>query len=156
MMGIMIMHALIMAAALAGTGGWTYETVPDPLGQAVHVAQVAPDGDRPYVALRLMCGGITGVVLQVNLGEMGTAPPASGLSFDVAGAPAYSTAASLAPITDGVGTYEVKGSEAGNVAHLLMQGASVTVQQGETSFTFPLSGASLAIGEVIANCPFKI
>ena len=154
-MGIAMMR-MMMAAALASSGAWTYETARDPLGQSVYVAEIAPDAARPYVAIRLMCGGIAGVVLQVNLGQMQTVAPASGLSFDVGDAPAYSTAASLAPITDGVGTYEIKGSEAGNVAHLLMQGESVTVHQGEASFTFPLGGASLAIGEVIANCSYKI
>ena len=160
-MGISIVQTWVLVAALgASGGGWHYETVPDPLGQTVHVAEVAPDTGRPFVAMRLMCGGIQGVVLQVNLGQMQyasmTAQPSSGLSFNVGSAPAYSTAAAVAPITDGVGTYEIKGSEAGNVAHLLMQGESVTVHQGSASFTFPLSGASMAIGEVIANCPFKL
>jgi len=154
------MRVLILAALAASGGAWHYETQADPLGQTVHVAEIAPDEARPFVALRLMCGGIQGVVLQVNLGQMQfasmTAPPASGLSFNVGSAPAYSTAAAVAPITDGVGTYEIKGSEAGNVAHLMMQGESVTVHQGSASFTFPLSGASTAIGEVIANCPFKV
>src|SRR5947207_2240368 len=118
----MSMQAIVLAAALAASSaGWHYETTHDPLGQAVHVA---------------------GVVLQVNLGQMQfgsvTAAPASGLSFNVGEAPAYLAAASMAPITDGVGTYEIKGSEAGNIAHLLMQGESVTVHQGAAGFTFPL------------------
>ena len=160
-MGIVTMRLMILAAALAASGGsWHYETQADPLGQTVHVAEVAPDQERPFVAMRLMCGGISGVVLQVNLGQMQyasmSAAPSGGLSFNIGAAPAYSAAAALAPITDGVGTYEIKGSEAGNVAHLLLQGESVTVHQGDASFTFPLSGASMAIGEVIANCPFKV
>jgi hypothetical protein len=154
-----MMRVVMMAAALASGGAWTYETTRDPLGQTVYVAEVVPDQARPYVAMRLMCGGIAGVVLQVNLGQMQYASmtaPASGLSFDVGGAPAYLAAASMAPITDGVGTYEIKGSEAGNIAHLLMQGESVTVHQGAASLTFPLSGAARAIGAVISNCPFKL
>ena len=51
-------------------GGWHYETTRDPLGQTVHVAAVAPEAGRPYVGMRLMCGGLAGIVLQVNLGEM--------------------------------------------------------------------------------------
>ena len=155
------MRVLILAAAaFAGGGAWHYDTTHDPLGQTVHVAEVAPDQARPFVAMRLMCGGMTGVVLQINLGQMQfasmTGSPARGLSFNVGAAPAYSTEASIAPVADGIGTYEIKGSEAGNLAHMLMQGESVTVHQGDASFTFPLSGASLAIGEVIANCPFKV
>jgi len=159
-MGISIIDAVVVAALGAGSGAWHYETANDPLGQTVHIAEVSPDEARPFVAMRLMCGGISGVSLQVNLGQMQYASMTSvsprGLSFNVGDAPAYSASAAMAPITDGVGTYEIKGSEAGNVAHLLMQGESVTVHQGDASFTFPLMGASLAIGEVIANCPFKI
>lgn len=154
------MHILMIAAALAGGDTWHYDTARDPLGQTVHVAEIVPDAARPYIALRLMCGGIAGVAIQVNLGQMQYASmaraPASGINFDVEGAPAYATAASFAPITDGVGTYEIKGSEAGNVAHLLMRGDAVTVHQGDASQTFSLSGAAAAIGEVISNCPFKL
>ena len=155
-----MIRLMMLAAALGGTAGWHYATTHDPLVQTVHVAEIAPDRARPYVALRLMCGGISGVVLQVNLGQMQyasmSAAPASGLSFDVGDAPGYSTAAALAPITDGVGTYEIKGSEAGNVAHLLMRGDAVIVRQGSAAQSFPLDGAAAAIGEVIANCPFKV
>lgn len=155
------MQAIILAAAaFASGGGWHYDTTHDPLGQTVHVAEVAPDQARPFVAMRLMCGGMTGVVLQVNLGQMQyasmTGAGARSLAFNVGSAPAYSAEAAVAPVVDGVGTYEIKGSEAGNIAHMLMQGESVTVHQGDASFTFPLSGASLAIGEVISNCPFKV
>ena len=154
------MRVLMIAAALAGSGTWHYDTTRDPLGQTVHVAEIVPDAARPYVALRLICGGIDGVAVQVNLGQMQYASmasaPASGLSFDVEGAPPYATAASFAPITDGVGTYEIKGSEAGNVAHLLMTGDAVTVHQGAASQTFSLSGAAGAIGQVIGNCSYRI
>src|SRR5438132_5062328 len=111
----MAMRILMIAAAIAGSGTWHYGTAHDPLGQTVHVAEIVPDSARPYIALRLMCGGIAGVAIQVNLGQMQYAAtasaPASDINFDVEGAPAYATAASLAPITDGVGTYEIKGRE---------------------------------------------
>ena len=153
------MRILMIAAALAGTSAWHYETTRDPLGQTVHVAEIVPDGARPYIALRLICGGMSGVVVQVNLGQMQfasmTGAP-SGINFDVQDAPPYATSAALAPITDGVGTYEIKGSEAGNVAHLLMRGETVTVHQGAARQAFSLNGAATAIGEVIGNCAYKI
>lgn len=173
-MGIASMLHFALAASIfvadVPTGVWTYATERDPLGQAVHVAEIKPDESRPFVAMRLMCGGIVGVSLQVNLGEMQSAAVTSapaGLSFEVgfgpmyANAAAYSATAAKAPITDGLGTYELKGSEAGNVAHLLMQGNSlsgdtVLVKTGAAHYIFPLSGAPTAIGEVIANCPFKV
>src|SRR5690242_18181902 len=134
-MGTSIILAVVVAALGASGGSWHYQTTSDPLGQTVHVAEIAPDEARPFVAMRLMCGGISGVSLQVNLGQMQYASTMSaaprGLSFNVGDAPAYSAAASMAPITDGVGTYEIKGSEAGNLAHLLMNGDSVTVHQGD-------------------------
>jgi hypothetical protein len=155
-----MIRTLIAVAALQAAGGWHYETTLDPLGQTVHVAAVAPEAGRPYVGMRLMCGGLPGIVLQVNLGDMRYASmvgaPARSLTFETANAPAHEAAAARAPIADGVGTYEIKGSEARNVAHLLTRGNQVTVRQGSQSATFPLTGAALAIGEVIANCPFKL
>lgn len=155
-----MMRIFVIALALAGSGAWHYQTERDPLGQSVHVAEITPDAARPYVALRLMCGGIAGVVVQVNLGQMQyasmTSAPSAGISFEVEGAPSYATVAASAPITDGVGTYEIKGSEAGNVARLMMRGGAVTVHQGAASQIFSLSGAAGAIGEVIANCAYKI
>src|SRR6185503_6498164 len=119
-MGIVTMLHYVLAAYVAtgdvSTAAWKYESQTDPLGQTVHVAQIAPEEARPFVAMRLMCGGISGVMLQVNLGEMQSAlmtSPVVGLSFsfnsDVADC---SAAASIAPVVDGVGTYEIKGSEA--------------------------------------------
>jgi len=133
-----------------------YASEHDPLGQTVHVAEIVPDPARPFVALRLFCGGIAGVSLQINLGQMQAPPNGGEMSFSVDNGPPYSTPASLAPITDGVGTFEIKGSEAGNIAHLLMHGEAVTVRQGASSMTFALRGAAAAIGEVTASCPFKI
>ena len=155
-MGILTVRVLMIAAALAGGGAWRYQTEHDPLGQTVHVAEIVPDQARPYVAVRLICGGIAGVLIQINLGQMQGPPQSGEISFTVEGAAAYTTAASLAPITDGVGTYEIKGSEAGNVAHLLMRGDAVTVREGHASQVFSLSGAPAAIGEFIANCSYKI
>ncbi len=150
------MRILMIAVALAGSGTWHYDTARDPLGQTVNVAEIVPDAARPYIALRLMCGGIAGVAIQVNLGQMQASPERGEMSFAIEGARPYATAASLAPITDGVGTYEIKGSEAGNVAHLLMKGENVTVRQGAASETFSLSGAAAAIGQVITNCSYRI
>ena len=160
-MGAVMIRILMVtaAAALAMAGSWHYEATHDALGQTVHVAEIVPDAARPYVAMRVMCGGLAGISLQVNLGEMQSASmtaPAGGLTFEIAKSPAYSAAAAMAPLTDGVGTYEIKGSEAGDVAHLLMRGDEVTVRQGAVSATFPLAGAAGAIGELIANCPLKL
>jgi hypothetical protein len=160
-MGVTMIRVLMVAAAgsFAMAAGWHYEATHDALGQTVHVAEIVPDVARPYVAMRVMCGGLAGISLQINLGEMQTASmaaPAGGLTFEISQSPAYSAAASMAPLTDGIGTYEIKGSEAGDVAHLLMRGDEVTVRQGPTSATFPLAGAAGAIGEVIANCPLKL
>ena len=149
---------VLMIVALAGGGGaaWRYTSAHDPLGQTVHIAEIVPDAARPYVALRLFCGGIAGVSLQVNLGQMQVAANGGELVFSVDNGAAYTTPATLAPITDGVGTFEIKGSEAGSVAQLLLHGAAVSVREGEASVTFVLSGAAAAIGEVIARCPYKI
>jgi hypothetical protein len=161
-MGAMMIRILMAtaAAAFAMPGSWHYEATHDALGQTVHVAEIVPNAARPYVAMRVMCGGLAGISLQVNLGQMQfasmAAAPAGGLTFEIAKSPAYSAAAAMAPLTDGVGTYEIKGSEAGDVAHLLMRGDAVTVRQGRVSATFPLAGAAGAIGELIANCPLKL
>src|SRR6185503_6800905 len=97
-MGISIIDAVIVAA-LGGSGGaWHYETTHDPLGQTVHVAEITPDEARPFVAMRLMCGGISGVSLQVNLGEMQSQSmnaSAAGLSFKIGDAPAFAAAAAM-------------------------------------------------------------
>jgi hypothetical protein len=150
---------VLLAAALAS---WQFQTVHDPLGQPVYVASIAPDAARPHVALSYSCGGIVGVVLQFNLGELRYAgaqlSPKEPAWEDVRFAfpeGNYDTAAKRAPITDGIATYEIKGSEAAFVAGLFKDSDSVKVSRGKVSFTFPLAGARFAIDEVMNACPFK-
>jgi hypothetical protein len=155
-----LIRTLIIAAAVAG--GWQFQTANDPLGQPVYVASIAPDAGRPYVGLKFSCGGIVGVVLQFNLGEIRYAgaafsrrePEFEDVSFAFAEGK-YDTTAKRAPITDGIATYEIKGSEAAFVAGLLKDSGSVVVSRGDISFAFPLTGARFAIDEVLSACPFK-
>lgn len=152
--------SLILAATIAS--GWQVETLRDPLGQPVYVASVAPDAARPYVQLKYSCGGIVGVELQFNLGETRYAagafstsdPPAEDVLFTFPEGK-YETIAKRAPITEGIGAYEIKGSEAAFVAGLFKDSDSVAVQRESVSVTFPLAGARFAIDEVISACPFK-
>ena len=142
-------------AALA----WQSAVDRDPLGSPVYVAEVKPDAVHE---IRFLCGGITGVVLQFNLGEMehGASafsrevpkPEAVRFAFLEGG---YDTTAVRAPITDGLGTYEIKGSEAAFVAGLMKDSDAVTVRRGEVSFRFSLAGARDAIGAAMGACPFK-
>jgi hypothetical protein len=151
---------LIFAATAAG--GWQFETLHDPLGQPVYVAEVVPDAARPHVALRFLCGGMTGVVLQFNLGEPRYAgmqfsrrePEWEDVRFEFEEGP-YKTTAKRAPIMDGIGTYEIKGSEAAFVADLLKTVGSVSIKREHIAFTFPLDGAATAIGEVLSACPYR-
>ncbi|MCE9523176.1 MAG: hypothetical protein K8S25_12190 [Alphaproteobacteria bacterium] len=155
-----MIRTLIFAAAIAG--GWHFETARDPLGQAVYVAATAPDAERSTVALRFLCGGLTGVVLQFNLGDtdlqdgqFSTDEPVSeSVRFEFVEGN-YDTTAKRAPITDGLATYEIKGSDAAFIAGLMQDSASVSVTRGSASFVFPLDGAPAAIGEVKSACPFK-
>jgi len=154
------MFSLLLALSIGGL--WQFGAERDPLGQEVFVASIAPEAERPHVALRFLCGGVTGVVLQFNLGEVETEGPQFSTeepAFDdvrfsfVEGN--YNTTAKRAPIADGLGTFEIKGSEAAFVAGLLRDSDSVAVVRGGVSFTFPLAGANVAIGEVFSACPFK-
>ena len=156
-----MLRTLTIAAALAAPG-WRFDTARDPLGHPVYVAFVAPDEARPEVALRFLCGGVTGVVLQFNLGE--TAYDRSQFSTDepadedvrfafVEGK--YDTRARRAPIADGLGTYQITGSEAAFVVGLLADSERVVVSRGEVSFTFPLAGARGAIEAAMSACPYK-
>ena len=156
-----MMIAFFIAAA-AFSSAWQFETESDPLGQKVYVASVAPEAERPHVALRFLCGGVTGVVLQFNLGDVETDGPQ--YSTDEPGEESvrfsfiegnYDTNAKRAPITDGLGTFEIKGSEAAFIAGLLRESDRVSVQRGDVSFSFPLDGANGAIGEVLSTCPYK-
>jgi hypothetical protein len=147
---------------LAGALGWQFATERDPLGQPVYVAAVTPDPARPFVAMKYSCGGIVGVELQFNLGDVRYAgaafstgdPPFETVRFTFPEGQ-YDTTAKRAPITEGIGTYEVKGSEAAFLAGLLKDSETVTIQRGQISFTFPLNGARFAIEEVVSVCPFK-
>jgi hypothetical protein len=146
---------LVLTAALV----WQFQTASDPLGQPVYVASVAPDAARPFVHLKFSCGGIVGVELQFNLGEMPGAisnedPEFEDVRFTFLEGK-YDTAAKRAPITDGIATYEIKGSEAAFVAGLFKDSEAVAVSRGEAAFTFPLAGARFAIDEVMGACPFK-
>jgi hypothetical protein len=144
---------------LAGAMAWQFQTARDPLGMPVYVAEIAPDEMR---SLRFLCGGVTGVVLQFNLGE--TEHPAEAYSadepkdeevrFTLLGVD-YDTLAKRAPLTDGLGTYEIKGSEAAFVAGLFKDSDAVTVKRGQVSFQFSLIGAGGAIAEAMDACPFK-
>lgn len=155
-----MIQTLVLSAALAGS--WHFDTLRDPLGQAVYVAEVAPDEERPHIALRFLCGGMTGVVLQFNLGEIQFAgsqfsrrePTWEDFRFEFEEGP-YKTSAKRAPIADGLGTYEIKGSEAAFVADLLTTAGSVSIKSELIAYTFPLDGAAAAIGEVVSACPFK-
>ncbi len=149
---------ILLAAAL----GWQFATERDPLGQPVYVATVTPDPARPLVGVRYSWGGIVGVELQFNLGDVRYAgaafstgdPPFETVRFTFPEGQ-YDTTAKRAPITEGIGTYEVKGSEAAFLASLLKDSETVTIQRGQISFTFPLNGARFAIEEVVSVCPFK-
>ena len=155
-----MIRTLIFTAAIAGT--WQFETERDPLGNPVYVAQVTPDSARPDIALKFSCGGVVGVVLQFNLGDIeysgsqfSTDEPApEGFRFQFPEGP-YDTLAKRAPIADGLSTYEIKGSEAAFIAGLMQDSDSVSIKRESVSFTFPLSGAQAAIAEVTDACPFK-
>jgi len=153
------MFPIFFMAAFAGTTAWQVETARDPLGQAVYVASVAPDDARPQIALRFVCGGIAGVVFQFNTGDMRIAgllaePAPEDVRFEFAHS-GYETTAKRAAIVDGIGTFEIKGTEAFHVANLMQGSGGVTVTRGRFSLTFPLDGAAAAIGEVMSQCPFK-
>lgn len=138
---------------------WQVATVSDPLGRPVYVAQVAPDSAR---SLRFLCGGITGVVLQFNLGRITPSRDAFSLNEpapeEVRFAFAegnYDTTAVRAPITEGIGTYEIKGEEAIFVLSLMRDSERVEVQHAGGTADFPLTGARAAINETRAACPYK-
>jgi hypothetical protein len=147
---------------LAGAMAWQFVTERDPLGLPVYVAAVRPDPARPYVGVKYSCGGIIGVELQFNLGDARYSasafsagePPFETVRFAFPEGQ-YDSTAKRAPITEGIGTYEVKGSEAAFLAGLLKDSDKVTIQRGSNSFTFPLDGARFAIDEVVSACPFK-
>jgi hypothetical protein len=148
---------MFVALIFATAGVWQFDTVRDPLGHPVYVASVS--GSPSYVQLKYSCGGIVGVELQFNLGEMPGAITNDEPKFEqvrfafVEGQ--YDTVARRAPITEGLGTFEIKGSEANFVAGLLKDSDEVTVSRNDAAITFPLAGARLAIDQVTEACPFK-
>ena len=155
-----MIRTLIFAAVI--TGSWHFGTERDPLGNPVYFAEVVPDSARPDIALKYSCGGVVGVVLQFNLGnieyegnQFSTDEPApEGFRFQFPEGP-YDTLAKRAPITDGLSTYEIKGSEAAFIAGLMQDSENVSIKRESVSFTFPLEGAQAAIAEVTDACPFK-
>lgn len=153
---------MLSVLIIAALGGWSFATEPDPLGNPVYTASVAPDEARPSVGIRFSCGGVVGVVLQFNLGEVEYEGPQfstdepewEDVTF-VFPEGRYDSTAKRAPITDGLATYEIKGSEAAFLVGLMKDSESVAVSRGEAAFTFPLSGARGAIDQVLSECPFK-
>jgi hypothetical protein len=138
---------------------WQIATLSDPLGRPVYVAEVAPDSVR---SLRFLCGGLTGVVLQFNLGRMtplddafSVAEPKPEIVRFAFAEGNYDSTAVRAPITDGIGTYEIKGEEAIFVLSLMRDSERVEVQHAGASAAFPLDGARIAIDETRAACPYK-
>lgn len=138
---------------------WQVATLSDPLGRPVYVAEVAPDSAR---SLRFLCGGITGVVLQFNLGRLTPSQDAFSLADPEPEAVRfafaegnYETTAFRAPITDGIGTYEIKGEEAVFVLSLMRDSEWVEVLHAGATADFPLAGAKAAIDETRAQCPYK-
>jgi len=147
---------------LVASSVWQFETQSDPIGKPVYVASIAPEAERPEVALRYSCGGVVGVVLQFNLGDVQTdsaqfstdEPREEPVRFSFLEGD-YDTTAKRAPITDGLGTYEIKASEAAFVVELFKDSERVAVQRGDVSFSFPLDGARGAIEQVMSACPYK-
>lgn len=155
------MSHILLAVALSASG-WQFQTHTDPIGQSVYIAQTVPVAGEPRQVLRFSCGGIVGVELQFNLGQ---APfESKDFSTDdpqwedvqfVFAEGAYPTTAKRAPLTDGIGTYEIKGGDAMFIAKLLKSGGEVTIDHAEESLRFALDGASDPISQVIDQCPFK-
>lgn len=153
--------ALLGAAALLASG-WQFEAKTDPIGQTVYVAEFRPPADQPQAQLRFSCGGIVGVELQFNLGQSHydsgafstDDPPWEDVQFTFPEGP-YPTTAKRAPLTDGVGTYEIKGGDAMFIAKLIKAGGEVTIEHAGQSQRFVLDGASDPVTQVIEQCPFK-
>src|SRR5262245_48693225 len=139
---------MIVLLLTAASSVWQFEAISDPVGKPVFVASVAPEAERPEVSLRYLCGGVVGVVLQFNLGEVETGsgqfstdePQEEPVRFSFLEGD-YDTTAKRAPIMDGLGTYEIKASEAAFVVGLFKDSERVSVRRGDASFSFPLEGA---------------
>lgn len=155
----MIHFVLFATAVFNPPGSWQFATEHDPLGQPVYVAVIAPELERPYVALKYLCGGVEGVALQFNLGTMAKdfstkEPKFEDVRFEFPEGK-YESAAQRAPLTDGIDTFEIKGSEAAFIAGLMTDSEQVTISRAASSLTFSLAGAKYAIDEVKSACPFK-
>ena len=152
--------ALLTTAALAASG-WYFQSAADPLGHAIYVAEMARYADLPQAQLKFSCGGIIGVELQFNLGQTrfdsadySTDDPAWEDVRFVFAEGDYPATAKRAPLTEGVGTYEIKGGDAMFIAKLLKAGGEVTVEHSGQSLRFGLEGAAVPITQVIEQCPF--
>ena len=147
-----------MIFALVIAASWVFQAGQDPLGQPVYTAGVRYEAAQ----LTFSCGGIVGVVLQFNLGDVNygdkryspAEPEWEDVRFTFAEGP-YDTTAKRAPITEGIGTYEIKGSDAAFIAGLFQSGGSVAIKHDDAEAHFSLDGAGPAIGQVIDACPFK-
>ena len=152
----------MLAATTLSVSGWQYLTHVDPIGQTVHVAEFISNDNALSSQLRFSCGGIVGVELQFNLGHSNfdssdlanEEPEWEDVSFEFAEGP-YPTTAKRAPLTDGVGTFEIKGGDAMFIAKLLRSGGSVVITHGDQQAGFSLVGASAPISQTIDACPFK-
>jgi hypothetical protein len=155
----------LMSLALLGllaASGWQFDTRTDPIGQTVYVAELRPSAEQAETQLRFSCGGIVGVELQFNLGQasydngaFSTAdPPWEDVKFTFAEGE-YPTTAKRAPLTDGMGTYEIKGGDAMFIAKLIKAGGEVTIEHNGQRQSFVLEGASDPVTQVIEQCPFK-
>lgn len=153
--------SLLSATALMASG-WHFDTRTDPIGQIVYVAELVPAAEQAGTQLRFSCGGIIGVELQFNLGQASFGapdfstddPPWEDVKFSFAEGE-YPTTAKRAPLTDGVGTYEIKGGDAMFIARLIKAGGEVTISHAGVSGRFMLEGAAAPITQVIEQCPFK-
>lgn len=151
-----------MTTMAIAVSAWRFDVQSDPLGQSVYVAEARSSEELPQAFLRFSCGGIPGVLLQFNLGQA----LQDGADFRH-GDPAwedvtfvfpegeYPAATKRAAIADGIGTFEIKGSEAMFIARQFKAGGELTVKQGAQSARFHLDEAAGPISEVIASCPFK-
>lgn len=152
---------LFLAAAVAATS-WRFDVQTDPLGQNVYVAQASVSEELPQAQLKFSCGGIIGVELQFNLGQASFSgkdfsiedPAWEDVTFVFPEGP-YPTTTRQAPLTDGVGTFEIKGNDAMFIARLFRSGGEVSVEHNTQTARFLLDGAAGPIGEVIDACPFK-
>ncbi len=156
------MHAFLVAAAAVAATSWQFDVRTDPLGQNVYIAEATVSEELPQAKLRFSCGGIVGVELQFNLGQSSYSgkdlsidePAWEDVTFLFPEGP-YPTTTKQAPLTDGVGTFEIKGNDAMFIARLFRSGGEVSIEHNTQSARFLLDGAAGPINEVIDACPFK-